>query len=68
MTDPLPVTRPPIPDISRTEVGWPRQNETRHMVLIGMFGSQGITILAVLGLVAGVWVMLTVRSSRPKDH
>ena len=31
-------------------------------------GASGLPVLVVLGLGAAVWIVLTVRSSRPKDR
>jgi hypothetical protein len=37
-------------------------------MISAIFGSNGLPVLIVLAVVAAVWVLLTVRSSRPKNR
>jgi hypothetical protein len=43
-------------------------DESRRIVFSEIYGVSGFPILVVLGAVAAVLIVLTIRSSRPKNH
>lgn len=48
--------------------GYRHRGELRRIVFSETYGVSGLPILIVMGMVATVWILLTIRSSRQKDH